>query len=98
MRNTKFGGLGGSPILSAHTGDVIVIPSKRIISFWPFSHFSHLLINGEIANKGANCSYNVSIWSDDAVKRLNLYTGLAENRNEYLFQNIKDHVLEIKCS
>lgn len=98
IRGSKFGGYGASELKTAKTGEVIEIASKQITSYWPQSHYTYLLINAD-RNDGtkATCFWAASIWTDENEGLLGKEQSLKEAINEFLFRNVKDRVIEIKC-
>ncbi len=108
MRGNKFGGYGYSEIKTAITGQIVEIPTKRIISYWPFSKFTYLLINGDqIETSQGYCSWAASIWADKHKSLLDQDNKIKENvgrhlylintSSEFIFDNVKDKVIEVKC-
>ena len=108
IRGGKFGGHGYSEIQTATTGQIVQIPAKRIVSYWPSSQFTYLLINGEqIITSEGFCSWTASIWNDkygsvlkEDIKNKEMIIGYlyhANLKNEFIFGDVKDKVIEIKC-
>jgi hypothetical protein len=108
IRGGKFGGHYYSDSKTATTGQIIEIPTKRIISYWPFSQFTYLLINSDqIGTSEKFCSWTASIWADkyESMKNGDIkskeafigYIYLTNPNNEFSFGDVKDKVIEIKC-
>jgi hypothetical protein len=98
LRGTKFGGYDCSEILSAKFGDVVVIPEKTIVSYWPMSKFEDIGISAQSATVSdvtdTTCSWNMFLYSDTSdVKTQNLELGMSE----FVLSDLKDTILEIQC-
>ena len=98
IRGVKFGGHGFSEIKVTRTGQVIEIPVKHIVSYWPFSKFTFLQVNAVTSDN--NCiwiarfasDYGVSLYNDS--DRTEIFRD--ENR-QYLLRNVINKVTEIQC-
>lgn len=108
IRGSKFGGHGYSEVKTAITGQIVEIPSKRIVSYWPFSHFTYLLVNADKKDtQQGDCSWTAGIWTDEYrylfdddiqnKETVARYPYNTPHSNEYIFRNVRDKIIEVTC-